>query len=63
MNVSPADKGVDQVLFPFYLKHMRPQYETWSVEKITVVKVFGPIETDSFINARFKVARGSVSST
>ena len=62
-NVSTADKGVDQALCSFYLKHMRPQYKTWSSKKITTVKVYGPIETKSFIDARFKVARGVVSST
>ncbi|CAI9263204.1 unnamed protein product [Lactuca saligna] len=50
------DHDIDQVLFSFYLKHMKPQHQTWSSKKITVVKVFGPIETESFINARFKAA-------
>ncbi|CAI9275471.1 unnamed protein product [Lactuca saligna] len=40
---------------------MKPQYITWSVSKITVVKVTGLIETDSFTNAEFKVARDSPS--
>ena len=31
------------------------------MSKITVVKVTGPIETDSFLNAKFKVVRGSTS--
>ncbi|CAI9294288.1 unnamed protein product [Lactuca saligna] len=40
---------------------MKPQYEIWSASKITEVKVTGPIETESFANAKFKVVRGYVS--
>ncbi|CAI9263763.1 unnamed protein product [Lactuca saligna] len=40
---------------------MKPQYETWIAKNIIVVKVSDPIETDSFPNASFKVARGSTS--
>ncbi|CAI9284420.1 unnamed protein product [Lactuca saligna] len=54
-----TDSGVDHMLFSLYLKHMNLQYETWSLSKITGVKVTGAIETDSFPNAKFKVARGS----
>lgn len=60
-NIYPADKGVDQALCSFYIKHMRPQYEMWSSKNITVVKVCRSIETKSFINARFKVAPGVLS--
>ncbi|CAI9288708.1 unnamed protein product [Lactuca saligna] len=60
-NVSSSDNGVDQLLFAFYLKYMKPQYETWSMIKITTVKVTGSIETDSFPNAKFKVIKGSES--
>lgn len=63
VNVYPTDKATNQVLFAFYLKYMRPPYKTWSSRKITVVKVFSPIETESFLNARFKVSCGAVSST
>ena len=31
----------------------------WSASKITAVKVIGPIETENFPNAKFKVVRGS----
>ncbi|CAI9282163.1 unnamed protein product [Lactuca saligna] len=58
---SLPDHGVDQVLFSFYLKNVKPQYQTWSSKKITVVNVFRPVETESFINTRFKVARGATS--
>ncbi|CAI9302656.1 unnamed protein product [Lactuca saligna] len=61
-NDSLADKSADQALCLFYLKHMSPQYETWSSKKITTMKVHGPIETESFINACFKVAHEAVSS-
>ncbi|CAI9265410.1 unnamed protein product [Lactuca saligna] len=54
-----SDSTGDQTLFNFYLKHMKPQFETWSASKIVVVKVTGLIETESFPNAKFKVARGS----
>ncbi|CAI9282028.1 unnamed protein product [Lactuca saligna] len=40
---------------------MKPQYEMWSAIKITVVKVIGPKETESFPNAKFKIVRGSAS--
>ncbi|CAI9264833.1 unnamed protein product [Lactuca saligna] len=49
------------MLLSFHLKNMKPKYETWSYKNISTVKVIGPIETDSFINARFKVARGAAS--
>ncbi|KAL7587596.1 hypothetical protein Lser_V15G40912 [Lactuca serriola] len=35
-NVPFTDKGADQMLFSVNLKHMKPQYETWSSKKITV---------------------------
>ncbi|CAI9282320.1 unnamed protein product [Lactuca saligna] len=56
VNAPLTDSSIDQLLFSFYLKHMKPQYETWSAHKIVVVKV---TETESFPNAKFKVARGS----
>ena len=40
---------------------MKPRYETWSASKITAVKETSPIETKSFLNAKFKVTRGSAS--
>ncbi|CAI9281668.1 unnamed protein product [Lactuca saligna] len=51
--------GADHMIFSFSLKHMKPQYEAWSLSKITGVKVTGPLETNSFPNAKLKVARGS----
>ncbi|CAH1427681.1 unnamed protein product [Lactuca virosa] len=58
-NAPFSDSTADQLLFAFYLKHMKPQFETWGASKIVVVKVTGPFETESFPNAKFKVARGS----
>ncbi|CAI9281880.1 unnamed protein product [Lactuca saligna] len=56
-----SESSDDQMVFTFYLKHMKPQYEIRSLSKIIGVKVTRPIETDSFPNAKFKVARGSTS--
>lgn len=52
-----SDNNVNLILISLYLKHGKPQYRLWSSKKITVVKVFGPIETESLINARFKALR------
>ena len=60
-NVALIDSRDDQMLFSFYLKNMKSQYKTWSLSKIIGVKVTRPIETDSFPNAKFKVARGTTS--
>ncbi|CAI9282409.1 unnamed protein product [Lactuca saligna] len=59
VNAPFTKSGANQLLFSFYLKHMKPQYETWSVHKKLDVNVNGTIETESFPNAKFKVARGS----
>nr|KAJ0186669.1 hypothetical protein LSAT_V11C900486170 [Lactuca sativa] len=61
VNVPFSDNTADQMLFAFYLKHIKPQYETWSARKIMYVKITGPIEIKSFPNARFNVATGSAS--
>ncbi|CAI9295962.1 unnamed protein product [Lactuca saligna] len=46
-------------LFFFYLKHGKPQYQTWSSKKFSAIKVIGLIETESFISVHFKAVRGS----
>ncbi|CAI9265059.1 unnamed protein product [Lactuca saligna] len=61
VNIPTTDNSAYHFLFSFYLKHMKPWYETQSASKITAVKVTGPIETDGFPNAKLKVARGSSS--
>ncbi|CAI9280746.1 unnamed protein product [Lactuca saligna] len=60
-NASLSNHDVDEVLFLFYFKHMKPQYQIWRSTKITTVMVVGLIETESFLNARCKTARGDVS--
>ncbi|CAI9290321.1 unnamed protein product [Lactuca saligna] len=60
-NVPSTDSGAYHLLFLFYLKHVKPQYKTWSASKIIVVKATDQIEIDSFPNAKFKVMRGSSS--
>ncbi|CAI9303284.1 unnamed protein product [Lactuca saligna] len=60
-NVPSVDNDANQLLFLFYLKHMKPQYETWSASKIIAVKVTCPIETESLPNAKFKFMRGFAS--
>lgn len=54
-----SDNNANLMLISFYLKHGMPRYKTWSSKKIYVVKVIGPTETESFVNVRFKVVRGS----
>ncbi|CAI9290816.1 unnamed protein product [Lactuca saligna] len=44
-----SDNDANLMLISFYLKHGKPQYQTWSSKKITTVKVFRPIETESFL--------------
>ncbi|CAI9285120.1 unnamed protein product [Lactuca saligna] len=54
-----SDNDANLMLISIYLWHGKPQYQTWSSKKITAVKVFGLIETNSFINARFKASQGA----
>lgn len=58
-NAPIIKSGANHILFSFYFKHMKLQYETWCANKIIDVKVTGPIKTDNFPNARFKAARSS----
>lgn len=61
-NAPNSDNNVNQSLIAFYHKHGKPQHQTLSSKKIIVVKVVRPIEIESFVNARFKTARGAASS-
>ncbi|CAI9274998.1 unnamed protein product [Lactuca saligna] len=45
--------------FRAFVKDMKAQHKTWSIQKIVAVKVTGPIEAESFPNVKFKVVRGS----
>ncbi|CAI9299161.1 unnamed protein product [Lactuca saligna] len=56
-----SDHYANILLISFYLKNVKPLYEICSFMKITAVKVFGLIETESFLNVRFKTARGVLS--
>ncbi|CAI9286146.1 unnamed protein product [Lactuca saligna] len=60
-NVPSTDSGANHLLFSFHLNHMKPQYEKWRAIKTIAVKVIGPIQTDSYPNAKFKVVRSSAS--
>ncbi|KAL7588162.1 hypothetical protein Lser_V15G40899 [Lactuca serriola] len=57
--VSHPNPEVDRELIEFYLKAARPQYQTWSAQKIVNVRVLKPYTEGRFINVRFKVIRGS----
>ncbi|CAI9286078.1 unnamed protein product [Lactuca saligna] len=61
VNVPSIDSSADHLLFSFYLRDMKTQYEMWSSRKIKVDKVTGPIETENFPNVKFKVLIGSSS--
>ncbi|KAL7605852.1 hypothetical protein Lser_V15G18825 [Lactuca serriola] len=50
---------VDRNLINFYLKAAKPQYQTWSTQKIVNVRVLKLYSEGNFINVRFKVLRGS----
>ena len=53
-DVSLSDNGADQMIFLFYLKHMKPQYESWSSMKRIDVKVYGSTETKKLPECLFK---------
>ncbi|KAL7601624.1 hypothetical protein Lser_V15G23907 [Lactuca serriola] len=57
--VPHPDAELDRELIDFYLKAARPQYLTWSAQKIVNVRVLKPYTEGRFINVRFKVIRGS----
>ncbi|XP_042755595.1 probable disease resistance protein At4g27220 [Lactuca sativa] len=49
-------------LIDWYLKSGQPQYQTWSAQKITTVKVLKPTPVGKFVNVHFKVTRGTANS-
>ena len=56
MAVVPSlDTKVDRDLNDFYLEFSQPQYLTWSLKKITTVKVLKPSSAGKFFNVKFKV--------
>ncbi|CAI9281519.1 unnamed protein product [Lactuca saligna] len=58
-DVPSPDAKVDRALIDFYLTFAKPQYSTWSAQKIITVKVIGPFLFDGFVNIKFKATRGS----
>nr|KAJ0191135.1 hypothetical protein LSAT_V11C800454070 [Lactuca sativa] len=56
--IPSPDPKVDRNLLEFYLEFAKPQYLTWSLKKITTVKVMKPYSTGKFINVKFRVTRG-----
>ena len=54
-----SDSAVNRKLFSFYLRHAKPQYETWSSKRIVSLKVGLPIQTEDFLNIQFKGFRGA----
>ncbi|KAL7616414.1 hypothetical protein Lser_V15G03913 [Lactuca serriola] len=54
----PNDE-LDRELVDFYLEAARPQYLTWSAQKIVNVRVMKPFAVGRFTNVKFKLIRGS----
>ncbi|KAL7604926.1 hypothetical protein Lser_V15G18168 [Lactuca serriola] len=54
----PNDE-LDRELIDFYLEAARPQYLTWSAQKIVNVRVMKPFAVGRFTNVKFKLIRGS----
>ncbi|KAL7600948.1 hypothetical protein Lser_V15G23566 [Lactuca serriola] len=54
----PNDE-LDRELIDFYLAAARPQYLTWSAQKIVNVRVLKPYVVGRFTNVKFKLIRGS----
>ncbi|KAL7586246.1 hypothetical protein Lser_V15G38226 [Lactuca serriola] len=54
----PNDE-LDRELIDFYLEAARPQYLTWSAQKIVNVRVLKPYAVGRFTNVKFKLIRGS----
>ncbi|KAL7582410.1 hypothetical protein Lser_V15G45692 [Lactuca serriola] len=54
----PNDE-LDRELIDFYLEAARPQFLTWSAQKIVNVRVMKPFAVGRFTNIKFKLIRGS----
>lgn len=52
-----SNKGINK-LFIFYVKNLKPQYESWSLGRIVALKLRKPIAVDGFTNVGLKVYRG-----
>lgn len=60
-NTPDFDTNVDKMLMEFYLEYAKPQYQTWSAQKITTVKVIVLVQTENSFNVKFNTPRGSMS--
>lgn len=51
---------MNRKLFEFYVSQSRPQYEVWSLKKISVVcECEAESMNDEFLNRKFEALRGS----
>ncbi|CAI9274163.1 unnamed protein product [Lactuca saligna] len=48
-----SDSDVNHMLFSFYLKYGKPQFQVWSLQNIVAMKVCAPFPADDFINMNF----------
>nr|KAJ0186423.1 hypothetical protein LSAT_V11C900487950 [Lactuca sativa] len=53
--IPSPDRKVERDLLAFYLEFAQPQYLTWSLQKITTVKILKPYAAGKFFNVKFKV--------
>ncbi|CAI9276534.1 unnamed protein product [Lactuca saligna] len=53
------ENNTNQMHFSFYIKYGKPQFKTWSLPKIVLVKVYAPVPTENFINIKLKRFRGT----
>lgn len=49
-----SDYDVNHMLFSFYLKYGKPQFQTWSLLNMVVVKVYASFSVENFIIVKFK---------
>lgn len=49
-----SNNAPNRKLFSFYLKYVRPQYDSCSLKIIVGLKVGLPIQTEDFLNIQFK---------
>lgn len=54
-----SNNAVNRKLFSFYLKYVKPQYQTGSLKRIMGLKVGFPVQTENFLNIQFKGFRGA----
>ncbi|CAH1437432.1 unnamed protein product [Lactuca virosa] len=57
--VPMGNTTINKKIFNFYLKHSKPQYESWNIKKIVGLKVRKSEKVDDLIKIHFKVVRGN----